>query len=256
MKHSFLLLALGLGACATPPARYDAFAEVMRSHASATAREAERVQLLDIPAIVEPTPAPAPRRPGRRARAPLPVVASQPAPGLAGCAAAASLTPAARERCGLAERLRLTALARAHANALAAYSASMGYLATRFDPLPATAALAAARAEMLATGERLEQELGVSAAELEPFRPVPARVGLRPAFAAEMASHGWQMRQQLALQAAALERLETIRAGQADEALQRLRWSMGFLRSGFEKLIVSDRAALADIEQARRALEG
>ncbi len=278
MKNlAFLMLALALAACATPPARYDAFAEAMRDYSSSTTREAERVQLLQPPPVVD-TPAPvaaaprslrrsAARSAGRSAGRPAGQSAGRPvgrrvatlaappvSPGVPDCRNTASLTPAGRERCGLTERLALTALANRHAQALAGYASSMALLATRFDATPAMPALETSRAEVLELGEQLEASLAIPFEMREPFRAIPARVGLRPAFAQEMATHGWKIRQQLELQALALERLEANRGGQTDDAVQRLRWSLSYLRSAFDRITISDGDALPEIARARQAL--
>ena len=252
----FLAAALAVSACATPPARYDAFAEAMRGYAGGTMREAGRVQLLQPPPMVD-TPAAAPRQPrNRRQRRALVAAVPAVSSGLPDCQQAASLTPAGRERCGLTERMALTALANRHTQALAHYASAMSTLATRFDPTPALPLLETSRAEVLELGDQLDARLSVPFAMREPFQAIPAQVGLRPAFAAEMANHGWKIRQQLELQALALERLEANRGGQTDDAVQRLRRSLSHLRAAFDRITASDGEALPEIARARQALAG
>ena len=244
-----LLLALAVAACTTPPLRYDAFAGAMRDHSSAVAREAERVQLLQLPPVVDSTPAAARRRGRRVAVVPPPSPASLP-----DCRSTASLTPAGRERCGIERRLVVTALLNRHAQALAAYSSALAVLGTRFDPEPARDTLATARGEAIALGEQLQAEIPIDPEALEPFRPIAGPVGLRPALAAEMATNGWQIRRQLEIQAVALEWLERRRGDQTDEALRRLRWSIAHLRTAFENLTISDAEVLPNTARVRDAL--
>jgi len=245
-----LLLALAVAACTTPPARYDAFAGAMRDHSSAVAREAERVQLLQLPPVVASTPAPARRR-GRRVA----VVPPPPGPvSLPDCRSTASLTPAGRERCGIERRIVVTALVNRHAQALAAYSSALAVLGTRFDPEPAMDTLETSRGEAIALGDQLQAEIPIDPEALEPFRPIAGPVGLRPALASEMATNGWQIRKQLEIQAVALEWLELRRGDQTDEALRRLRWSIAHLRTAFENLTISDAEVLPNTARAREAL--
>ena len=145
---------------------------------------------------------------------------------------------------------KITALTTRHARAISGYASALAMLATRLEPGPAMEALASTRDEAVELGERLRLEIGLEADAMEPFRPVDARVGLRPAFAAEMATYGWRIRQQLEIQAAALARLEADRGGQSDEALQRLRWAIAYLRAAFEQLTSGEREAMGEIRQA------
>jgi hypothetical protein len=222
--------ALALMACATPPARYDAFAGGMAAHAAGVAREAERVRLLPWPA-----------RPDAAVAAP-------------DCRNMAELAPGQRARCAVERRMAVTTLLSRHAEALAEYAAALAILGTRFDASPAMEALAAARGQAIALGESLQSEIPIAAAFLEPVRTMDGPVGLRPALAYEMASHGWQLRQQLEIQAVALEWLELRRGDEMDEELRRLRWSIAHLRRGFEVLTVSDGETLPHIASAREAL--
>jgi len=229
-------LTLALAACATPPERYDAFAGGMAAHAASVAREAERVRLLPLPAV--------PQSPGRSAAA---VAASD-------CRNTAELAPGQRERCAVERRMAVTALVNRHAQALAEYAAALAILGTRFDASPAMPALEAAGGQAVALGERLQAEIPIAAAFLEPVRIMDGPVGLRPALASEIAGNGWQFRKQLEIQAVALEWLELRRGDEVDEELRRLRWSIAHLRRGFEVLTVSDGETLPHIASAREAL--
>jgi hypothetical protein len=232
----FFALTLALAACATPPERYDAFAGGMAEHAAGVAREAERVRLMPLPAL-----------PQSRGRA---GVAAAPAD----CRNTAELTPALRERCAVERRMAVTALVSRHAQALAEYAAALAILGTRFDASPAMPALEASGGQAIALGERLQAEIPIDAAFLEPFRPMDGPMGLRPALASEIASNGWQFRRQLEIQAVSLEWLELRRGDEVDEELRRLRWSIAHLRRGFEVLTVSDGETLPHIASAREAL--
>jgi hypothetical protein len=130
--------SLALSACATPPARYDAFAGGMAAHASGVARQAERVRQLPWPA-----------RPDAAVAAP-------------DCRNMAELAPGQRERCAVERRMAVTALVNRHAQALAEYAAALAILGTRVDASPAMEALAAARGQAIALGARcLWQQIGV-----------------------------------------------------------------------------------------------
>ena len=152
------------------------------------------------------------------------------------------------------DRQALTELAFRHAGALAGYFSALASTASQFDPTPAAAPLAERRAEAMALGDDLMRVAGIDAGGLEPYRPVEARVGLRPAFAAEMASHGWQMRRQWQIHEVALARLAMLPGGDADRDLRRLRAATAGLRAGFEALVRSDDEALPLIAGARAAL--
>ena len=216
--------------------------------------EARQVRLIALPSLQEPVP---PARGQRQGQAPAQgrgsrsAIAPQPP---ADCAVPASINQAAAERCGIMDRQALTELAFRHAGALAGYFSALASTASQFDPTPAAAPLAERRAEAMALGDDLMRVAGIDAGGLEPYRPVEARVGLRPAFAAEMASHGWQMRRQWQIHEVALARLAMLPGGDADRDLRRLRAATAGLRTGFEALVRSDDEALPMIAGARAAL--
>ena len=246
MRHAALLALIGLAACTTPPARYDAYAQATQAYSGGVGGEARRVSALPWPSAVVEAPPPAPRRRGARREPPA-------SPPVTTCAEPLTLNANARTRCALDRRANITTLTARHAAAMASYFTALSVLATRFDAGGEMVALEASRTELLAVGEELQRAIGL--AELEPFRPVVALVGLRPAFAAEMATHGWKLRQQWEVQAAALARLESLPAG-GDAALARLSAAAENLRAAFEALVRSDAEALPRLAQARRALEG
>ncbi|RVT98727.1 hypothetical protein EOD42_01040 [Rhodovarius crocodyli] len=161
---------------------------------------------------------------------------------------------AERQGCTAAERTALLALTQAHARALSDYFATLRSLATRITGPAEQDAIRFTRQEVFGAGERLMENLRITEQELPPIRAVQARVGLRPAFGAEMSEHGWRIRRQMELQAEALSRLEALRGPDAAAGLPRLRWGFAYLRSAFEALVMSDRDALPEIEQARQAL--
>jgi hypothetical protein len=240
MRKAILLALAVLAGCATPPDRYDAFADAMRGYAGRLAAETEMVP----PAAWNPPPEPPARR-GRRVEAPHPA----PPPD---CSRPA--TPAERQGCTAAERTALLAVTQAHARALSDYVATLRSLATRITGPAERDAVRFTRQEVFNAGERLMELLRLTEQDLPPIRSVEARVGLRPAFGAEMSEHGWRIRRQMELQDAALARLEVLRGPELAADLPRLRWGFAYLRSGFEALILSDRDALPEIEQAREAL--
>ncbi len=252
MKNfAFLLLAGLVSACATPPERYDAFAGAMREYAAGVGREAERVQLLQLPPLADNPPAAARRGRGRARRA---VAAPVPPPVLPDCRSTANLTPAGRERCGIERRMVITALVNRHAQTLAAYASALAVLGSRFDPSPAMESLEASRMAAVALGDELQAEIPIDAEALEPFRPMDGPVGLRPALAFEVASNGWQIRKQLEIQAVALEWLEQRRGDQVDESLRRLRWAVAHLRTAWENITISDAEVLPNLARMREAL--
>jgi hypothetical protein len=249
---AFLSLALALTACATPPARHGAYASATQAYYDGFQEQARQVRGIRLPLLAEAplAEAPNPRR-GRARR-----VAVTPTPVQADCSVPSSLNSAAAERCRIIDRQALTELAFRHSGAMASYFSALAVIATRFDPAPGAAQVEESRAEAIALGDDLMRVAGIDGGTLEPYRPVAARVGLRPAFATEMVSHGWQMRRQWEIHDLALAKLMALPGGDIDRGLRRLRATTAHLRDAFEALIGSDQEALPMIAGAREALGG
>ena len=254
MKALFLLPLLAVAACATPPARYGAYSSATQAYLDGFQGEVRAVRMIRLPVVEEAAvPVVEPRR-GRKGRARRTAVAA--APVRADCTVPSSLNSAAAERCRILDRQTLTELTFRHASAMAAYFSAMAVVATRFDPAPGAAQMAEMRAEAMALGDDILRVAGIDGGTLEPYRPVDAHVGLRPAFATEMVTNGWQIRRQWEIHDLALAKLQSLPGGDTDQALRRLRAATASLREGFEALVRSDREALALIAGARQALDG
>lgn len=250
MKTLAILLLLGVAACATPPARYNAYATATQAYYAGFQQEAREVRQMRVPEVATPPAAqPAPRR---RARSRQPVLAA--APAQPDCSVPASLTGPWVERCRILERQALTELGFRHASAMASYFSALAVLATRFDPAPGVAQVEETRLEAMALGEDLIRVAQIDVNALEAYRPVEARSGLRAAFASEMLSHGWQIRRQWQIHDLALARLVSLPGGDTDAELRRLRAAAASLREGFEALVRSDAEALPLIAAAQAAL--
>lgn len=253
MKALHLLPLLAIAACATPPARYDAYSTATQAYLDGFQGEARQLRSSRLP-VVEEAPVAAPPSPSPRGR-PRRAAATAPRPG-ADCNVPSSLNSAAAERCRVLDRQTLTELTFRHAGAMAGYFSAMAVVATRFDPTPGLAQMHDSRAEAMALGDDVMRVAGIDAGTLEPYRPVDANVGLRPAFATEMVTHGWQIRRQWELHDLALAKLQSLPGGDTDQALRRLRAATANLRAGFEALVRSDREALPLIAGARQSLAG
>lgn len=249
MKAILLLPLLAVVACATPPARYDAYSAATQAYYGGFQNEARQMRLVSLPPEDKVAVAAQPRR-GRQRQ-----VAAAPTSARADCSVPASGTAAAAPRCGILDRQVLTELAFRHASAMASYFSALAVIATRFDPTPGAAQVEQSRAEAMALGDDLMRVARIDGGTLEPFRPIEARVGLRPAFATEMVTNGWQLRRQWQIHDLALARLMALPGGDTDQELRRLRAATAGLREGFEALVRSDAEALPLIAGAREALE-
>ncbi len=246
MRALLLLGLLALSACATPPARHAAFADTVAVYANATRQEADRAQTINLPPpVVQPAP---PSRSRGRARV------AAPAPVAPDCARLETLTGEARDTCVAVRHQRVLDLAWRHARAMAAYTAALRELASARDAGIPPARLETLRDDVFVSGAALRAAADVSEDAIEPFRPMDAPVGLRPAYAREMAEHGWRLRQQLQIQSEALAVLEEATPGETAERLSRLRWAVAYLRSALEVMTTRNSDALGEIMRARRVL--
>jgi len=252
LKALILLPLLAVTACATPPARYDAYAFATQAYLDGFQGEAQRVRTIRLPVVAEATVA-APSGPVRRGRSRRAAAAPV---ARADCSVPSSLNAAAAERCRILDRQTLTEITFRHASAMAAYFSALAVVATRFDPAPGLPQMEETRAEAMALGDDIIRVANIDTGTLEPYRPVDANVGLRPAFATEMVTNGWQIRRQWEIHDLALAKLQALPGGDTDQELRRLRAATANLREAFEALVRSDREALPLIAGARQALEG
>lgn len=243
-----------LAACEAPPARHAAFSDAVTTYAAVLRGEAQRAQTASLPP--PPAAAPIPAQPARRAthrgqRAVAPVAIAPRGPD---CARLEVLTGLAREHCAAVRYVQVMDNAWRHAEAMGQYVAALRELASRFNAGIPAERMEELRDAMLDAGARLRSTADISEDQLEPFRPMDAPIGLRPAFMGEMAMHGWRLRQQFQTQSEALDSLAEAQFAGSEDRLQRLRWAMAYLRSALEVMTTSNRDALSEINQARRAL--
>lgn len=254
MRPIALLALILLAACETPPARHAAFSDAVNSYAAVLRGEAGRAQTASLPPppMAESMPAQPQRRTARRGqRAATPLITAPHGPD---CARLETLTGLAREHCAAVRYVRVMDDAWRHAEAMAGYVAALRELGSRFDAGIPPERMEELRDAMLDAGARLRSTADISEDQLEPFRPMAAPIGLRPAFMAEMATHGWRLRQQFQTQSEALDSLVDAQFAGSGDRLHRLRWAMAYLRSALEVMTTSNHDALAEISQARRAL--